>query len=137
MNDRWKAYPRAQERERAGERSQERDWLVEYLRVKPFLTVREVFGELAGFQTINGNLHGPCPLHGGPDSSFVIDPQTLRWRCYSECRDGGDALEFLHRLNGHRLRGQAFLDLIRAVCERVQTAPRNEPCSRPRRTGRS
>jgi DNA primase len=44
---------------------------------------------------------GACPLHGGDNpSAFVIyigDDGRQRWHCYTGCKGGGDALDFVMR----------------------------------------
>ncbi len=43
---------------------------------------------------------GPCPLHGGDGPNFAVDPEAGRWYCHSQCREGGDAFDFLHEREG-------------------------------------
>jgi hypothetical protein len=39
-----------------------------------------------------------CPFHDDHDPSLVVDPDRKRWDCYP-CGIGGDALDFVRRLN--------------------------------------
>ncbi|CAG1014599.1 DNA primase [Anaerolineales bacterium] len=51
-----------------------------------------------------GELRGNCPLHKGDNPtafSVYTDPSGLqRWRCYTKCDAGGDAIDFIQRWQG-------------------------------------
>jgi hypothetical protein len=51
-----------------------------------------------------GELRGTCPLHKGNNStafSVYNDPSYhQRWRCYTKCDAGGDAIDFVQRWQG-------------------------------------
>jgi hypothetical protein len=60
---------------------------------------------------------GRCPFHDGRNyTSFCVDTQTLRWKCFSGCHPGhGD---YLHYLNGgRRLQGRDFHETVRRAAE--------------------
>jgi Protein of unknown function (DUF3987)/CHC2 zinc finger len=43
---------------------------------------------------------GPCPVHGGKDDNFVVNPETGQWFCFSACNRGGDILGLEMTLTG-------------------------------------
>ena len=51
-----------------------------------------------------GELRGLCPLHKGDNTSafsVYTDPAGReRWRCYTQCDTGGDAIDFVRRWRG-------------------------------------
>jgi len=51
-------------------------------------------------QARRGERRGPCPIHGGKDDNFAVDPETGRWFCHSTCGRGGDILELEEALAG-------------------------------------
>jgi len=55
-------------------------------------------------QRSGGELRGMCPLHKGDNpTAFAIytDPNGHpRWRCYTKCDAGGDAIDFVQRWQG-------------------------------------
>lgn len=44
----------------------------------------------------------PCPIHNGERESFSVDPETGKWRCFSDCDEGGDAIRLEERLTGRK-----------------------------------
>lgn len=44
----------------------------------------------------------PCPIHGGKDSNFKVDPRNGKnsWFCYSQCSRGGDTIQFIIEVCG-------------------------------------
>lgn len=55
---------------------------------------------------------GPCPIHGGKNDSFSVDPQSGLWRCWSACGRGGDVIELEMALSNSAWR-EAVLELER------------------------
>jgi putative DNA primase/helicase len=47
-----------------------------------------------------GEWRGPCPIHGGKDDNFAVDPATGCWFCHSTCGRGGDILTLEEALTG-------------------------------------
>lgn len=46
-------------------------------------------------------LEGPCPIHKGTDrSQFKVSIPKNCWNCFSECRCGGNVLDFVARMEG-------------------------------------
>ncbi|MGA2714167.1 MAG: AAA family ATPase [Bryobacteraceae bacterium] len=49
---------------------------------------------------IGGERRGPCPIHGGKDDNFAVNPEKGQWFCHSTCGRGGDILELEMALTG-------------------------------------
>lgn len=47
---------------------------------------------LPNLKKSGGEYRGPCPIHDGERDSFVINAETGRWFCHSECDRGGDII---------------------------------------------
>jgi DNA primase len=75
---------------------------------KPFVDFREVrsritmeqvlehYGVLDTFKRTGTRLSGPCPIHGGSNpSQFRVDTEKNLWNCFSECKHGGNVLDFV------------------------------------------
>lgn len=43
-----------------------------------------------GLRKAQGAVRGPCPVHGGKDLNFSLDPETGRSFCHSQCNRGFD-----------------------------------------------
>lgn len=102
------------------------DWFDFYERaVRPRLTITRVFGDLRGARIFGSKLRAPCPLHQGRNRNFVVDIETGRWFCHSQCSEGGGPLEFVHRANGQtgKPRGQAFVKAVKELASRCGIAP--------------
>jgi DNA primase len=77
---------------------------------KPFVDFREVrsritmeqvlqhYGVLDTFKRTGTRLSGPCPIHGGNNpSQFRVDTEKNLWNCFSECKHGGNVLDFIEK----------------------------------------
>jgi len=75
---------------------------------KPFVDFREVrsritmekvlehYGVLDTFKRTGTRLSGPCPIHGGTNpTQFRVDTEKNIWNCFSECKHGGNVLDFI------------------------------------------
>ena len=75
---------------------------------KPFVDFREVrsritmeqvlshYGVLDSFKRTGDRLSGPCPIHGGSNpTQFRVDTEKNLWNCFSECKHGGNVLDFI------------------------------------------
>ena len=75
---------------------------------KPFVDFREVrsritmenvlshYGVLDTFKRTGTRLSGPCPIHGGTNpTQFRVDTEKQLWNCFSECKHGGNVLDFI------------------------------------------
>lgn len=75
---------------------------------KPFVNFRDVrsritmeqvlehYGVLNTLKRTGTRLSGPCPIHGGTNpSQFRVDTEKNIWNCFSECKHGGNVLDFI------------------------------------------
>src|SRR6185436_21118856 len=51
------------------------------------------------FKKSGDSLSGPCPLHGGSNpTQFRISVSKNIWNCFSECKQGGNVLDFIAKM---------------------------------------
>jgi hypothetical protein len=75
---------------------------------KPFVDFRDIRSRITMEQVLshyqlldtfkrNGkNLSGPCPIHKGTNKTqFRVDTEKNLWNCFSECKHGGNTLNFI------------------------------------------
>ncbi len=72
---------------------------VDFRAIRARLTLEQVlahYGVLDTFKRAGSRLSGPCPIHGGSNpSQFRVDTDKNLWNCFSECKHGGNALDFI------------------------------------------
>ena len=63
--------------------------------------VLEHYGILNRFKKGNDSLSGPCPIHKGDNpTQFRVSISKNIWNCFSECKHGGNVLDFIARMDG-------------------------------------
>jgi DNA primase len=75
---------------------------------KPFVDFREIrsritmervlehYGVLHTLKRTGTRLSGPCPIHNGTNpTQFRVDTEKNIWNCFSECKHGGNTLDFI------------------------------------------
>jgi DNA primase len=78
---------------------------------KPFVDFRDIRSRITmeqvlihyklmdTFKRSGPNLSGPCPIHKGSNKSqFRVDTEKNIWNCFSECKHGGNTLDFICRM---------------------------------------
>lgn len=74
---------------------------VDFRAIRARITMEQVldhYGVLATFKRTGNRLSGPCPIHGGHNpSQFRVDTDRNLWNCFSECKNGGNVLDFIAR----------------------------------------
>ena len=88
-----------------------RDAVVEEIRSRADLV--DICGEFMPLKRVGKTVRGPCPLHGGDDPNFSIDPERQIFKCFV-CDEGGDVFSFVMKHLGHD-----FPDAVRWIGERV------------------
>src|SRR5689334_11366673 len=77
----------------------ERNPFVDFRAIRARLTMEQVlghYGVLDTFKRSGDRLSGPCPIHGGSNpSQFRVDTKKNIWNCFSECKHGGNVLDFI------------------------------------------
>lgn len=85
--------------------------MVEEIRSRADLV--DVCGEYMPLKRVGKTFRGPCPLHGGDDPNFSIDPGRQIFKCFV-CGEGGDVFSFVMK---HL--GQDFPEAVRWLGSRV------------------
>ena len=75
---------------------------VDFNAVKAAITMEKVlthYGILDKFKPGTDSLNGPCPIHGGSNpTQFRVSVSKNIWNCFSECKHGGNVLDFIARM---------------------------------------
>lgn len=75
---------------------------VDFKAVKAAVTIEQVlahYGLTERFKRSRDSLSGPCPIHGGSNpTQFRISISKNIWNCFSECKRGGNILDFIARM---------------------------------------
>jgi DNA primase len=75
---------------------------VDFKAVKSALTIERVlehYGLLDTFKRSGDSLSGPCPIHKGSNpTQFRVSLSKNVWNCFSECKHGGNTLDFIARM---------------------------------------
>ena len=76
---------------------------VDFKAVKAAITMEQVlehYGILDKFKRGSDSLSGPCPIHKGSNpTQFRISISKNIWNCFSECKHGGNVLDFIARMD--------------------------------------
>lgn len=79
-----------------------RSTFVDFKSVKAVLTMEQVlehYGLLDQFKRGSDSLSGPCPIHKGSNpTQFRVSLSKNVWNCFSECKHGGNTLDFIARM---------------------------------------
>src|SRR5579871_3479084 len=80
----------------------ERKPFVDFRAIRARITMEQVlqhYGVLDTFKRSSTRLSGPCPLHHGSNpTQFRVDTEKNVWNCFSECKHGGNTLDFICRM---------------------------------------
>ncbi len=75
---------------------------VDFKAVKAAVTMEQVlahYGLTDKFKRSGDSLSGPCPIHGGNNpTQFRISISKNIWNCFSECKRGGNVLDFIAKM---------------------------------------
>jgi DNA primase len=81
-----------------------RSSFVDFRAVKAAITMEQVlkhYGLLDKFKRGSDSLSGPCPIHKGSNpTQFRVSVSKNIWNCFSECKHGGNTLDFIARMDG-------------------------------------
>jgi DNA primase len=85
---------------------------VDFKAVKAALTMEKVlehYGLLARFKKKGDSLSGPCPIHKGENpTQFRVSISKNIWNCFSECKHGGNVLDFIARMENVSIHAAAL-----------------------------
>ena len=72
---------------------------VDFRAIRSRITMEQVlehYGVLDTFKRTGNRLSGPCPIHNGNNpTQFRVDVEKNIWNCFSECKQGGNVLDFI------------------------------------------
>lgn len=75
---------------------------VDFRAVKAVITMEQVlehYGLLDKMKRGGDSLSGPCPIHKGSNpTQFRVSLSKNVWNCFSECKHGGNTLDFIARM---------------------------------------
>lgn len=89
-----------------------RSTFVDFKSVKAMLTMEQVlqhYGLLDQFKRGSDSLSGPCPIHKGSNpTQFRVSLSKNVWNCFSECKHGGNTLDFIARMENVSIHAAAL-----------------------------
>lgn len=75
---------------------------VDFKAVKAAITMEQIldhYGLKEKFKRSGDSLSGPCPIHKGTNpTQFRVSISKNVWNCFSECKHGGNTLDFIARM---------------------------------------
>lgn len=75
---------------------------VDFKAVKAAITMEQLlqhYNLLDGFKRSGESLSGPCPIHKGANpTQFRVSLSKNLWNCFSECKNGGNVLDFIAQM---------------------------------------
>jgi DNA primase len=70
--------------------------------IRSRITMEQVlahYNVLDTFKRSGHSLSGPCPIHKGSNpTQFRVETEKNLWNCFSECKHGGNTLDFIRRM---------------------------------------
>jgi DNA primase len=85
---------------------------VDFKAVKSAITIEQVldhYGLLDKFKRSGDNLSGPCPIHKGSNpTQFRVSVSKNIWNCFSECKGGGNVLDFIAKMENETIYASAL-----------------------------
>jgi DNA primase len=86
--------------------------LVDFRAVKAAISMEQVlehYGLLDQFKRSGDSLSGPCPIHKGSNpTQFRVSTTKNVWNCFSECKHGGNTLDFISRMENVSIHAAAL-----------------------------
>jgi len=74
----------------------------------PIERVLEHYGLLDRLKRSGDSLSGPCPIHKGTNpTQFRVSVSKNVWNCFSECKHGGNVLDFISRMENATIHAAA------------------------------
>jgi DNA primase len=106
---------------------------VDFKAVKAAITMEAVlehYGLLDKFKRGSDSLSGPCPIHKGSNpTQFRVSISKNIWNCFSECKHGGNVLDFIARMDDVSIHAAALkaIEWFNLDPEAVSVNSREEP----------
>ena len=123
---------------------------VDFKAVKSAITMEQVlehYGILDKFKRGTDSLNGPCPIHKGSNpTQFRVSISKNIWNCFSECKHGGNVLDFIAEMDDVSIHAAALKSIewfgldaeamstgLRQDAGEAQEKPETEGAPKPRR----
>ncbi|MEO7300527.1 MAG: CHC2 zinc finger domain-containing protein [Verrucomicrobiota bacterium] len=85
---------------------------VDFKAVKSAITMEKVLSHyhlIDQFKRSGDSLSGPCPIHKGSNATqFRVSTSKNIWNCFSECKHGGNTLDFVARMENVSIHAAAL-----------------------------
>lgn len=85
---------------------------VDFKALKSTVTMEQVLAHYRlgeRFKRHKDNLSGPCPIHRGSNpNQFRVSLSKNCWNCFSDCKCGGNVLDFVAKMEGVELQAAAL-----------------------------
>src|ERR1700728_2771229 len=85
---------------------------VDFKAVKSALSIERVlehYDLLDQFKRSGDSLSGPCPIHKGENpTQFRVSISKNIWNCFSECKHGGNTLDFIAKMENISIHAAAL-----------------------------
>jgi DNA primase len=85
---------------------------VDFKAVKSAISMEQVlehYDLISQFKRSGDNLSGPCPIHKGNNATqFRVNISKNIWNCFSECKHGGNTLDFIAKMDNVSIHAAAL-----------------------------
>src|SRR5216684_4321789 len=85
---------------------------VDFRAIKAAITMEQLlehYALLDRFKRSGDSLSGPCPIHKGENpTQFRVSVSKNIWNCFSECKHGGNTLDFISRMDNVSIHAAAL-----------------------------
>src|SRR5258708_40213204 len=89
-----------------------RSSFVDFKAIKAAITMEQLlhhYGLSDQFKKVGDSLSGPCPIHKGNNpTQFRVSLSKNIWNCFSECKHGGNTLDFIARMENVSIHSAAL-----------------------------
>src|SRR5260221_7312663 len=82
--------------------------------IKARLDIVDLLSQYINLKKAGRNYTALCPFHAEETPSFVVFPESQRWRCFGSCSVSGDIIDFVMRVEG-----RVFDNTVRSLAQRV------------------
>ena len=120
-----------------------RNPMVDFKAVKAAVSMEQVldrYGLLDGLKRAGDSLSGPCPIHNGSNpTQFRVSLGKNLWNCFSDCKGGGNVLDFIAKMDGVTIHAAALkaVDWFGLDCGKTPTCSEGKPSTERSRVGES
>jgi DNA primase len=115
---------------------------VDFKAIKAAITMEQIlqhYGLSDQFKRSGDSLSGPCPIHKGNNpTQFRVSLTKNIWNCFSECKNGGNTLDFIARMENVTIHAAALKAMEWFHVDPAAMAPSSEEREpHPNRTRKS